>query len=51
MDDIFREIKESRYDSKMTEINSLHESLKFTGKIEKGKSPKYFKIFVKKHNI
>ena len=35
MDDVFREIKESMYESKMTEINSLHKSLKFTGEKEK----------------
>ena len=35
MDDIFREIKNSMYESKLTEINSLHESLKFTGEKEK----------------
>ena len=35
MDDVFREIKGSMYESKLTEINSLHESLKFTGEKEK----------------
>ena len=35
MDDVFREINRSRYESKLKEINSLHKSLEFTGEQEK----------------
>ena len=35
MDDILREITETRYDSKLEEINALHDSLAFTGEKEK----------------
>ena len=35
MDDIGREINISKYETKLTEINSLHKSLQFTGEKEK----------------
>ena len=35
MDDIIREINRSKYETKLTEINTLHESLEFTGEKEK----------------
>ena len=38
MDDIIREINSSKFETKLEEINSLHESLKFTGEKEKDKS-------------
>ena len=34
MDDIFREIKESQYDTKLAEINTFHDNLSFTGEKE-----------------
>ena len=34
MDDIFRDIKVSRYQSKLEEINTYHDSLSFTGEVE-----------------
>ena len=35
MDDIFREIADAKYDSKLKEINMYHDSLSFTGEKEK----------------
>ena len=34
MDDIFREIAETKYDSKLEEVNTYHDSLGFTGEKE-----------------
>ena len=39
MDDILREIKESKTSDKLLEINSLHKNLKFTSECEQQESP------------
>ena len=50
MDDIFRDIKESQYETKLEEINTFHDNLSFTGEKLLERNLQIFYLFYFKHH-